>query len=271
MTTTTAQRAQAFQSLHQAGQPLLLMPNCWDAGSALVMQSLGAPAIATSSAAVAWALGYGDGDKLPIDKLLACVSGITRRLDLPLSVDAEGGYSDDPQQVGANVEALIGAGVVGINLEDGRGSPALLCRKIEQARAAAERAGVKLFINARTDVYLKALVSPDQRVAECLARAAMYRSAGADGLFAAGAREVGEIRALVAGTELAVGLLALPGVPAAKAAAALGVRRLTAGSGIAESVYARIAALTRQFLAEGEGEALAAEALAYGELNQLMG
>ena len=138
--TSTQQRADAFQSLHQAGQPMLLMPNCWDAGSALVMQSQGAPALATSSAAVAWALGYGDGDQLPVEKLLACVAGITRRLELPLSIDIEGGYSDDPQQVGATVEALMAAGAVGINLEDGRGEPALLCRKIEQARAAAERA-----------------------------------------------------------------------------------------------------------------------------------
>jgi 2-methylisocitrate lyase-like PEP mutase family enzyme len=260
---------QTFHALHHADRPLLLL-NCWDAGSALLMQSLGVPALATSSAAVAWALGHGDGDQLPVERLLTCLAGITRRLTVPLTADIEGGYSDDPRQVGATVEAVIATGVVGINLEDGRGSADLLCRKIEQARKAAERAGVRLFINARCDVYLKALVPPEQRLAETLARAAHYREAGADGLFAAGARLSEEIAALVAGTPLPLNLLALPGVPAAAQLAALGVRRISAGSGIAEAVYARMAELSRGFLRDGDGAALAARAIGYGELNALM-
>jgi 2-methylisocitrate lyase-like PEP mutase family enzyme len=266
--TTQAQAAATFHSLHDAG--LLLLPNCWDAGSATIMAAQGASALATSSAAVAWALGYGDGDKLPVPMLAACLAAITRNLQIPLTADIEGGYSDEPAQVGATVAAVIDAGVIGINLEDGHSPPALLARKIEAARTAAERAGVKLFINARSDVFLKGLVPPQQRVAETLARAGQYRSAGADGLFAAGARQSGDIAALAAGTPLALNILALSGVPKAAELATLGVRRLTSGSGIAESVYARVAQLTRDFLREGDGAALAADAIDYGQLNTLM-
>ncbi len=261
---------QDFHSLHQkAGQPLLLL-NCWDAGSALLMQSLGAPAIATSSAAVAWALGYGDGDQLPVERLIACLAGITRRLGVPLTADIEGGYSDDPRQVGETVAAVLDTGVVGINIEDGSSGPDLLSRKIEKARAAAERAGVKLFINARCDVFLRGLVPAEQRVAETLARAARYLEAGADGLFAAGARIPHDIAALAAGTPLPVNILALAGVPAAAELASLGVRRISSGSGIAEAAYARVAELGRDFLLNGDSATLGRQALPYGELNALM-
>lgn len=261
---------QNFHALHHDARTVLRLLNCWDAGSALLLQSLGAPALATSSAALAWAQGYGDGDKLPVERLVASLASITRRLKVPLSADIEGGYSDDPRQVGETVAAVLGTGVVGINIEDGRAAPELLCRKIEQSRAAAERAGVRLFINARCDVYLKGLVPPEQRVAETLARAARYREAGADGLFAAGARAPEDIAALTAGTPLPVNLLALSGVPAAAELAALGVRRLSSGSGIAESVYAHIGRLGAEFLARGDGQALTAQAMPYGELNALM-
>jgi len=263
-------RASAFHALHHT-DTMLLLANAWDAGSALVMQSLGVPALATSSAAVACAHGQGDGHHLPVAQLLATVSEITAKLKVPLTVDIEGGYSDDPQAVGENVAAVAGAGAVGINIEDGRDTPELLCRKIAAARAAAERQGLRLFINARCDVYLKGLVAPELRVEETLRRARLYAEAGADGLFAAGARIPGEIAAICAGTQLPVNLLALPGLPLAPELARLGVRRLSAGSGIAEALYARMAALTRGFLETGDGSAFAEQALSWGELNALMG
>lgn len=261
--------AARFRALHQ-GPDILSLINAWDPGSALLMQSLGASAVATSSAAVAWAQGYGDGDKLPIARLADIVAAIARRLRLPLTVDFEGGYSDDPHVVGENIARLLDAGAVGINIEDGRATPELLCRKIEAVRGAAARAGVALFVNARSDVYLKGLVPPEQRVAELLARATRYAEAGADGLFAAGARLPEEIAAICAGTPLPVNILALPGVPAAAQLASLGVRRVSAGSGIAESAYARVAELTQGFLQTGDGTALGAHALTYSELNALM-
>ncbi|MCI0998332.1 isocitrate lyase/PEP mutase family protein, partial [Pseudomonas corrugata] len=164
-------------------------------------------AVATSSAAVAWSHGYQDGNKLPLDLLDATVKSMVRVLSVPLTVDIEGGYSDDPERVGQVIEAVVAAGAVGINIEDGLGSPELLVRKIDVARRVADQAGVKLFINVRTDVYLKNLFPAEQRLEELLKRSARYTSAGADGLFAAGVVDSNEIATVCRETKLPVNLL----------------------------------------------------------------
>jgi 2-methylisocitrate lyase-like PEP mutase family enzyme len=139
-----------FRALHH-GNELLLLPNAWDPGSARLIESLGAKAIATTSAGLAWSRGYPDGDALPIEQLIKTVRDISRVIRVPLSIDVEGGYSDDPAVVARLVSGIIEAGAVGINIEDGAGSPDVLCAKIETARRSAARAGVDLFINvART-------------------------------------------------------------------------------------------------------------------------
>lgn len=147
-----ASLAEEFHRLHVPGKPLLLA-NAWDAGSARLIESCGAAAIATTSAGLAWAHGYPDGDQLPPGLLSAAVAEIARVVSVPLSVDAEGGYSDDPKAVGEIVRAIVDAGGIGINIGDGLASPDLLVAKIAAARTAADTAGVNLFINARTDVY----------------------------------------------------------------------------------------------------------------------
>ena len=137
---------------------ILILPNAWDGASAAVMADAGAKAVATSSAAVAWSHGYPDGDALPLPLLLATVSAVARAAgDTPVTADIEGGYTDDLGELGETIRAVIGAGAVGINLEDGRRDPDLHAAKIEAARKAADATGVNLFINARTDVYLKGL------------------------------------------------------------------------------------------------------------------
>jgi 2-methylisocitrate lyase-like PEP mutase family enzyme len=264
----SASSSATFRSLHREG--LLLLPNAWDGGSARLLESLGAKAVATSSAAVAWAHGYPDGDVLPVPLLLATVREVARVLKVPLTVDVEGGYSEDPARVGETVAAVAEAGAVGINLEDGMGPPERLCAKLEAVKRAAARVGVDLFVNVRTDVYLRGLAPSERRVEEALARAARYRDAGADGLFVPGARAAEDLRALVAGARLPLNVLALPGVPPAAELAALGVRRLSAGSGLAESLYARLHALAGDFLRTGDSAPLSREALPYSQLNALM-
>ena len=133
--------ATAFHALHR-GPELLLLANAWDAGSARLIESLGARAIATTSAGVAWAHGYPDGDALPVPLVLATAAAIARLIRVPLTMDIEAGYSDDPDAVGRLVASLIEAGVVGINLEDGSGSPDLLCAKIARIRRVAADLGV---------------------------------------------------------------------------------------------------------------------------------
>src|ERR1051326_2616860 len=186
--------AQTFRALHESDD-ILILPNAWDAGSAKVIENAGAKAIATSSAGVAWALGYPDGDVLPPRLLADFTTRITDVIHVPLSVDFEGGYTKNPAKIGENLKPIIDAGAVGINIEDGEGTPELLAKKIETARKTAESAGVNLFINARTDVYLQEIGSPESRVGETIYRAARYRDAGADGIFVPGLSEPSAIRA----------------------------------------------------------------------------
>lgn len=260
--------AQLFHQLHQKG--LLILANAWDAGSARLIESLGAKAIATTSAAVAWSHGYPDGDRLPVPLLLATVADIARAVRIPISVDSEGGYADDPAAVAEHIAALIDAGAVGINIEDGSGTPDRLCAKIEGAKAAGARRGVDLFVNARTDVYLKGLVPADERVAESLARAERYRRAGADGIFVPGLREAPEISAIASAARLPLNVLAWPGLPSASELEALGVRRLSAGSGIAQALLGRMSSLAAGFLRSGASDPLADGAMPYADLNALM-
>ena len=260
--------ARAFHDLHRQG--LLILANAWDAGSARLIESLGAKAIATTSCGVAWSHGYPDGDFLPMDRLLQTVSSIVRVVRLPVTTDIEGGYSDDPAVVGENAARVIEAGAVGVNIEDGPAPVDLTCRKIEAMRSAADRLGVDLFINARTDVYLRGLAPEGARVEETLKRAARYREAGASGLFAPGVVVMEEIAAIAEGCALPLNVMARPGLPDARGLEALGVRRLSAGGDLAEALYFRLAALARDFLADGASEPLAEQAMAYADLNRLM-
>ena len=261
--------AATFRQLHH-GPQLLRLANCWDAGSARLIAHLGARAIATTSAGVAWSHGYPDGDALPAARLVATVGAIARVVDVPISVDVEGGYSDDPAAVAEAVAALVDAGAVGINLEDGAGPPELLAAKIARTKEVAVRRGIDLFVNARTDVYLRGLAPEPDRVSETLARAARYRDAGADGLFVPKVVASDEIRKIASSAGLPLNVLAWPGLPPATELAALGVRRLSAGSAIAQGAWGHIAALAAAFLDDGPFDSLSRNVMPYPEINALV-
>lgn len=260
--------AEKFHSLHKEND-MLVLPNAWDAASAKVIEDAGAKAIATSSAGVAWALGYADGDVLPPRMLADLTARITDVIRIPLSVDFEGGYTKNPAKVAENLKPIIDAGAVGINIEDGEGSPELLARKIEKARKAAESAGVNLFINARTDVYLAELGSPESRLGETIDRAARYREAGADGIFVPGLSEPSAIKAIVAEVKMPVNVMAYPGLPPAKELKKLGVQRLSSGTGIPQTIWNRVAELAKAFLATGDSKPLFNKSMPYGKLQKL--
>ena len=260
--------ARTFQDLHNAG--LLILANAWDAGSARLIESLGAKAIATTSCGVAWAHGYPDGDFLPMDRVVWTVDSIARVVSVPVTADVEGGYSDDPAEVGANVAQVIEAGAVGVNIEDGPAPVDLTCRKIAAAREAADRLGLDLFINARCDVYLRGLAPAGAQVAETLARGAKYRDAGASGLFAPGVVDPGEIRDLVAGSAMPLNVMARNGLPDGAGLEALGVQRLSSGGDLAEALYGRLRDLAGDFLRTGDSEPLDKGAMSYPDLNALM-
>jgi 2-methylisocitrate lyase-like PEP mutase family enzyme len=262
---STHDRAARFRALH-AGPALLVLPNAWDAGSARVIEQAGAPAIATSSAAVAWTRGYPDGQALPLDALVAAVRDIARIVDVPVSADIEAAYAGDAASAAATVARVIDAGAVGINVEDGRDTPDLLCAKIERIRTAARQAGVELWVNARTDVYLRGLVPPAAAHGETVARARRYRDAGADSLFVPGLCEEQSIARMVVDVALPLNVLAWPGLPPGATLERLGVRRLSAGTGIALAAHARTYEAARAFLGlEPDGAAMGT-----ADLNGLM-
>lgn len=269
MTTASIELSRTFRRLHEPG-PILALPNAWDAGSARLIEAAGAAAIATTSAGLAWSRGYPDGNALPRRVLVSAVEEIARVLSVPLSVDVEGGYSDEPTEVAETVRVVCDAGAVGINLEDGTAPPDLLCAKIEAVRAAAEKSGVALFVNARCDVYLRGLASGAAAVEESLARGRRYRAAGADGFFLPGLAEEGDIREIVAGLEgMPLNLLVVPGLLPLPELLLLGVRRVSAGSAIAGAVYGLTRRAAQRFLQEGRYDKMLGNAIGYREMNAL--
>ncbi|WP_158886254.1 isocitrate lyase/phosphoenolpyruvate mutase family protein [Rhodanobacter sp. L36] len=260
--------ANIFRRMH-SGSELLRLPNAWDAGSARLFEGLGAPAIATTSAGVAWASGYADGGKMPVDVAIAAAVNMARVLRVPLSVDMENGYADDPKAVGEIIRRLLDAGIAGINIEDGQVAPAKLAAKIEAIKSVAAAAGSDIFVNARTDVFLLGLVDASKRVDETLARGAIYRDAGADGLFVPGICDATQIAAVVKSVGLPLNVMAWPGLAASDALGKLGVRRLSAGSGISQMLWGQAEKLAKDFLDHGRSEPMAEGAMPYAQLQAL--
>lgn len=255
-----------FVALHDTDVPLLL-PNAWDAASARLWQEAGATAIATTSAAVAWALGYADGGKLPRGELLASLRGILRVVSVPVTVDIEDGYGDDPHAVADLARAVAGAGAVGVNIEDGGGPPALLVDKIRAIRDAEGAA--PLFVNARTDVYLRGLASGDEAVAMTVERLTAYRDAGADGGFVPGlasAEDAARIVAAVPG--LVINVMAMPGLAALDALAQAGVRRISAGPAFFRNAYGTAEMSVKAWL-DGDFAPSFANGLDYARMNAM--
>jgi 2-methylisocitrate lyase-like PEP mutase family enzyme len=264
-------KAEAFAALHHSGD-ILILPNAWDAASAAIMADAGAKAVATSSAAVAWSHGYADGDTLPLPLLLATVSAVARAAgDTPVTADIEGGYTDDLGELASNIKAVIGAGAVGINLEDGSRDPDLHARKIEAARKAADATGVSLFINARIDVYLRNLAEGHAAYVETTARAERYRAAGASGVFVPGPTDADLIGRLADEIKLPLNAMLRPALPKAAQLQALGVRRVSSGATPFMHAYAIAANAAAAFLADGDPAAFTADFTKLGNLNARFG
>ncbi|MGH9902797.1 MAG: isocitrate lyase/PEP mutase family protein [Pyrinomonadaceae bacterium] len=233
---TQREQADLLNNLHIKGDPLILF-NIWDAGSAKALQEIGAKVIATGSWSVAAAHGYGDGEKLPFDLALANLQRIVASVDLPVTIDLEGGYGQSPAQVQESVTKVIEAGAAGINIEDqvvgGEGLYSIedQCARLKAARAAAERASIPLFINARTDVFLKSDPADHHHSEETLRRASAYAESGASGLFAPGLRDAERIQKLCELSPLPVNIMVLPDTPSPRQMASLGVARVSYGPG----------------------------------------
>jgi 2-methylisocitrate lyase-like PEP mutase family enzyme len=228
-----SEKAAAFASLHKPGEPVILF-NAWDAGSARVVAEAGAAAIATGSASVAGAHGCHDAEALPLDLALANAARVVAAVELPVTIDFEGGYAVEPGALAENMRALAATGAIGCNFEDQVvGGDGLHPIEVQAARirAARQAVGEVFFINARTDIFLKAKpeTHDEAKVGAAIERACAYAEAGASGFFAPGLADLRLLERLCAAAPLPVNFMAFPGAPGAADVAAAGVARISHG------------------------------------------
>lgn len=247
------EKAAALRALHVPGHPVVL-PNAWDAASALLVEEAGFPAVATSSAAIAAALGWGDGEAAPVSDMLAAAGRIARSVSVPVTIDFERGYGLKPAEL---VERLAQTGAAGLNLEDSDPATGAMIDAAEQAdflaavRAAAKSAGIDLVVNARTDSFLRQAGSPGEQLAASIDRGTRYLAAGADCVYPLGTAEPAVIRALA---EAIPGPVNVARAPQSRLTltglAGLGVARVTFGPSLQRQAYGWFASSVLRALAD---------------------
>lgn len=254
-----------FAGLHKPGDPLLL-PNAWDVASAVTIANAGAKAIATTSAGVAWSLGVPDAADLGAERSAAVVERIAGAIPVPVTADIEAGYG----AITETMTAVLQAGAVGVNIEDRENgrllAPAEQAERLAAARAAADRLGIRAWINARTDIYLTGDIPAEQRLDAALERAAVYAEAGANSLFVPGLIDLDALAKLTGGP-LPVAVMVWAGAPSVAEFASAGVARISLGSAIAQAAYALAARATTEMLTQGTYDTTA-DGLPYDKTNE---
>ncbi len=229
-----------FLQLHHQEKPLIIA-NAWNVRSAQIIEKAGYDAIATSSGAIADSLGYADGEKIPFNELLYIVQRILLNISIPLSVDLERGYTDDLDQLNDHIQKLIDIGVIGINLEDAQGEDIYL-KKLNSIKNYLTKSNQKLFINARTDVFLQKLDAPMETT---LKRAKLYEVSGADGLFVTGVRDPSIIKEITAAVNLPVNVVGVPELSSIEALAESGVKRISMAAFLYSAGYNQLDQLAK--------------------------
>ena len=249
------QKAEALRRLHH-GPDILVLPNAWDAASAKVIEQAGYPAIATLSSGCAAVLGYNDGEIVPRAEMMLLVGRIAASVEVPVTADLEAGYGDP---VGTALAALE-AGVAGLNLEDRvQGEMVeteLQVSRIRAIRAAVDTTGIPLLLNARSDIYWAGDGDEGSRLERTIERLNAYRAAGADCLFAPGVRDAETIELLAKAVNGPLNILAQPGSPSIVEMKALGVTRVSFGSGPSRVALAALRGFVRELREYGTFGAL---------------
>ena len=245
------EKEQSFHQLHHSGQ-ILMLPNIWDPLGAMLLQNLGYPSVATSSSAIAHSNGFQDGEKLPFEKLLEILKRIVSSVKIPVTADIESAYASSDNTLKEHIKKLIDTGIAGINFEDSvHDQKGMLeipeqCRKIELIRNTATESGSHIFINARVDVYIKALhLNSDEKLSEALKRGKAYKKSGADGLYPIILKDKNHIETLVKETGLPINITLLPGIPDLDSLQNIGVARISLASG-----FLKLAATTMKDIAK---------------------
>jgi len=268
-----AKKAEAFRALHSE---VLLLPNVWDIAGARIIEEAGFPAIATTSAGVAFARGFPDGQKIHRFQMFGKIKQIAAAVKVPVTADVEAGYGDTPERAASTGGSVILAGAVGLNLEDATGEAerplvdlSLQLEKIRAIRETAEKRGVPLVVNARTDVYLLQVGDPAKRYDEAVHRLTAFSDAGADCVFVPGLRDAATIGRLVSDVRCPVNILAGPGSPSVAELRALGVRRISLGSGPMRATLGLLRRLAEELKTLGTYSTMEG-APSHAEMNELM-
>jgi 2-methylisocitrate lyase-like PEP mutase family enzyme len=262
--------------LRHRGIGVLLLPNAWDVASARVLEEVGFSAIATTSAGIAFSLGYPDGQRISREEMMARIGRIARAVQVPVTADVEWGYGSTAEEIARTTREVIETGAVGMNLEDtsGRADQPLLpleqvLEKIKAVRETAAALRVPIVVNARTDVYLLEGGNPDADYAEAVRRLVAVRDAGADCVFAPGLKDAETIGRLVKDVACPVNILAVPGTPSIEELGKLGVARVSVGSGFMRATLGALRAMGEELKNAGTYSALA-NGIPYKDLNEIL-
>ncbi|PYO83805.1 MAG: hypothetical protein DMD65_04750 [Gemmatimonadetes bacterium] len=267
-------QAETFRKLHQ-GPELLVLPNAWDVATARLVEEAGFPAVATTSAGVAWALGYPDGERISRDEMLAVVHRIAAAVRVPVTADLEAGYGATPEAAARTARDAIAAGAIGLNLEDGTNEGRLLdaslhVERIQAVREAGAAAGVAIVVNARTDAFEIEQWTPAQRLAEAVRRANAYRAAGADCLFVVHVSDAGTIGRLAREIAGPLNVIAGPPAPALGELARLGVRRASLGPRVTQAALGFVRRVLAELRGRGTYTAMAEALIPFADLQRLL-
>jgi 2-methylisocitrate lyase-like PEP mutase family enzyme len=271
-TNAQAAKADRLRILH-GGTKILVLPNAWDVASARVLEELGYPAIATTSAGIAFSLGYPDGQHISRKEMLDVVSRIAAAVRVPVTADLEAGYGLSAADMADTAKAVVAAGAVGMNLEDVTGSTEdslvelnLQVDKIRAIRKASGASGVPLVLNARTDIYLMPIGPAETRFERTVERLTAYRSAGADCLFAPGLTDAETIRRLVKTLGAPLNILAGADCPSLIELEKLGVARASTGSGVMRATLGLMRRIGKELMERGTYSSLHEGAIPFSEL-----
>ena len=271
-----AAQAGRFRELHQ-GPGVLILPNAWDAMSARVFANAGFGALATSSASVAWSFGRADGENLSRSEMVSAIARVVAAAgDLPVTADIESGYGSTSAELGETIRQVLAAGAVGVNLEDGTRDAAEPlrpiadhCARLRAARAVAEEAGIPLFINGRTDVYLRGVGDPEDRFERTVERAYAMLEAGADGVFVPSVNDIETIARLAAAIPAPLNVMVVHGMPPVADLARAGLRRLSTGGRPGAAVLGVLARIAAELRDQGTYDQILDNALPGAEIQRL--
>ena len=268
-------KAMAFRAMHRSGK-ILVLPNAWDVASARVFEEAGFGAIATTSAGVAFSLGYPDGQKISREEMLARAGRIARAVKVPVTADVEAGYGFGPEHSARTANEVIAAGVVGMNLEDATGDPAhplvdlpVQLERIRAVKAAALKSGVLLVLNARTDVYLAKVGESVTHYEESARRLLAYRDAGADCVFLPGVADRETIGRIVRDVQCPVNILVGPGSPTIGELQDLGVARVSIGSTAMRATLGLVKRIGEELKTTGTYTSLEGD-ISYADVNRML-